>query len=126
MNRTGETETLSLANGLSLPRGERPIPITLMLGSTAFSASYPAASSGSYAAPEAAVPFELNCGCQKRGWFGSFPATKTFTYGHVRASCWRKAANCAIAAGEEVTSRGCAGETAKMMRIPWIAADGIQ
>ena len=67
MKRTGDVETLSFANGLSFPRGERPRPITLIDGSTALSVSYDAASSGSYAAPEALLPVGVNCGCQKRG-----------------------------------------------------------
>jgi hypothetical protein len=45
MKRTGEIETLSFAPGASLPRGESPTPMTVVAGSTAFSASYDRASS---------------------------------------------------------------------------------
>jgi hypothetical protein len=37
--RTGEVEMLFFAFGRSLPRGERPTPITVISGSTDFSAS---------------------------------------------------------------------------------------
>src|SRR5215475_664346 len=93
MKRTGEIEMLFFARGLSFPRGERPMPITLMDGLADLSASYDAASSGSYAAPERAAPESLNCGCQKWGWFGSLPITKSLTTGYVVASCLTKAAN---------------------------------
>src|SRR3954451_3038502 len=109
MKRTGEIETLYFASGLSLPRGDSPRPITAIEGSTALSASYDAANSGSYAAPETSAPVELNCGCQNRGWFGSLPITKFLTTGYVRASCCRKAANSEIRAGDAVMSPGCAG-----------------
>jgi hypothetical protein len=45
MKRTGETDLLSRAVGESLPRGESPMPSTLIDGSTALSASYDRASS---------------------------------------------------------------------------------
>ena len=44
MKRTGEREMLLLAFGLSFPRGESPTPITWIVGSTDFSASYDFAS----------------------------------------------------------------------------------
>ena len=47
MQRTGEIDRLPGANGLSVPRGPRPIPITVLFRSTDFSASYEAASMGS-------------------------------------------------------------------------------
>src|SRR4051812_23259629 len=126
MKRTGEMETLSFASGLSFPRGDRPSPITAIEGSTALSASYEAASKGSYAAPDTCAPVELNCGCQKRGWFGSLPITKFLTTGYVLASCCRKAANCAIRAGDAVMSPGCAGATANSTRTARTVASGIQ
>ena len=65
MKRTGEVETLFLANGLSFPRGESPSPITSIVGSTALSASYERASTCSYAAPASPLPREENCGRQR-------------------------------------------------------------
>src|SRR4029453_12893588 len=85
-NLTGDVETFADALGLSFPRGERPIPITLIVGSTALSASYELASSASYAAPETFRPRESNCGCQKRGWFGSLAPREFFTLGTGRAA----------------------------------------
>jgi hypothetical protein len=52
-----------------------------MEGSTAFRASYEAASSERYELEETFWPREPNCGCQKRGWFGSLPMMKSFTVG---------------------------------------------
>jgi hypothetical protein len=39
MQRTGETDGFDRAVGLSLPRGDRPMPITLIAGFTLFNAS---------------------------------------------------------------------------------------
>ena len=75
MKRTGEREMLLLAFGLSFPRGESPTPITVIVGSTAFSASYDFASTVSYAAAETGLPAGLYCGSQNTGWFGSLPIT---------------------------------------------------
>ena len=101
-----------------MPRGERPMPITRIFGSTAFSASYERASMGSYAAPETPWPLESYCGCQNRGWLGSFPITKSFTAGYVRASSAQNCANLAGASGELVRSRACVGTTAKTTPTP--------
>src|SRR4029453_1881202 len=98
-NLTGDVETFADALGLSFPRGERPIPITLIVGATALSASYELASSASYAAPETFRPRESNCGCQKRGWFGSLPTMMFFTVGNVRATWSRNATNWTLAPG---------------------------
>ena len=56
MKRTGEREMLLFAFGLSFPRGERPTPITVIVGLTDFSASYDFASTVSYAAAESGLP----------------------------------------------------------------------
>ena len=74
-NRTGERERFEGANGWSLPRGDSPIPITLMVVSIALSASYYWDSTFRYVAAESALPGLLYCGSQKRGWFGSLPIT---------------------------------------------------
>src|SRR5687767_15458067 len=80
-NLTGDVEMFPEALGLSFPRGDRPTPMTLIVGSTAFRASYELASSAWYAAPETFRPRESNCGCQNRGWFGSFPTMTFLTVG---------------------------------------------
>src|SRR4029453_19358546 len=82
MQRTGEMERFPGASGLSVPRGPSPTPITLMDRSTDFSASYDAASTGSYAEQAARVWFALYCGCQKRDLFGSLPTMKSLTDGN--------------------------------------------
>ena len=51
------------------------MPITLIVGSTAFSASYDGASTGRYCAAASGLPVGEYCGAQKRGWFGSLPIT---------------------------------------------------
>jgi hypothetical protein len=47
--------------------------------STSFSASYACASTRWYAPQASPTPLGLNCGCQKRGWLGSFPTAMSFT-----------------------------------------------
>src|SRR3954447_12415120 len=79
--RTGDVDGLFAALAMSFPRGERPTPITVMAGFTPLSASYPAASTGSYEEQASGAPPVENCGCQKRGWFGSLPTTKSVTCG---------------------------------------------
>ena len=79
--RTGEVETLLAAVGRSLPRGDRPRPITLIPGSTAFSASYAAARNLPALAPETLRPRASNCGRRNAGWLGSFMTTYCFTVG---------------------------------------------
>src|SRR5919112_6881157 len=102
MNLTGDVEMFDFARGMSLPRGERPTPTTTISGSTALSASYEAARKRANATPDAPVPFRLNCGCQKRVRFGSFPTTNSFTCGYVHATFWSHAVNCRSAARFEV------------------------
>jgi hypothetical protein len=65
--RTGDVETLLVAEGLSLPRGERPSPTTRMEGSTALRASYPAARKAPARAAETFVPSGLNWGRRNAG-----------------------------------------------------------
>src|SRR3954453_18949651 len=79
--RTGDVDGLSGAKGLSLPRGERPSPMTVIAGLTALSASYDEASSGSYEAQATGAPAAVNWGRQNWGWFGSLPTTKSATWG---------------------------------------------
>jgi hypothetical protein len=66
-----------------------------------------------------------NCGCQKYGWFGSLPITKSFTCGKVRATRCRNSENWAGAEGEEVRSFLPTGVTANMIRTPAVCAWGI-
>ncbi len=110
------------APGLSLPRGERPRPATVKPGSTAFSASYAAASTLPKAAALACPPRGWNCGRQKRGWFGSFPTTKRRTCGYVRATSAAHSANAAGAAASVVKTVGRAPYRASTIRTPAASA----
>src|SRR5262249_19540212 len=79
--RTGEVEMLFFAAGRSLPRGERPTPSTVIVGSTPFGASYGGAGYGPKAAPDGLFPHASNGGRQKAGWLGWLPITNCLTGG---------------------------------------------
>ena len=81
IQRTGEVEPLTGALELSFPRGESETPITVMSRATAFSASYAWARTRWYAPHAMLFPVFENCGCQKRGWFGSLPTAMSLTWG---------------------------------------------
>ena len=80
-NRTGEVETLLTAVGRSLPRGERPSPMTRIVGSTALSASYAAARNLPGSRRRDVRPWASNWGRRNAGWLGSFMTTYCFTVG---------------------------------------------
>src|SRR5215208_3654855 len=86
-------------SGLSLPRGESPIPITRIRGFAALIASYVTARSSRNAGAAALLPSALNWGSQKRFRFGSLP---TITPRRVRYRFTIEAAyaaNCARSSG---------------------------
>ena len=84
MNRTGEVETLFVANGRSLPRGERPIPIT-RIGIDRFERVVARCKkTPAFAAETYPVPSE--CGRMNAGWFGSFRTTYCLTVGYSAAT----------------------------------------
>ncbi len=58
---------LLAAFGLSLPRGDRPTPTTVSVGSWAFSASYAAARKAPKLAADTLRPPAPNCGRQNAG-----------------------------------------------------------
>ena len=84
--RTGEVETFEAARHMSLPRGERATPTTSIAPFTVLSVSYIVAWARKYDWPEALPHREVNCGCQKRGWFGSFGAIQVVTVGQRSAA----------------------------------------
>ena len=97
-------ETLLLAAGRSFPRGERPTPTTVSVGSTAFNASYPAARNGPNVRAERCLAPE-NCGRQNAGWLGSLPTTNCLTVGYRWASSPSQAPNASGRASPASTSR---------------------
>src|SRR6187399_1455101 len=103
--RTGDVETLLLAVGRSFPRGERPTPTTVSVGSTDFSASYPAARYGPNVRAERCLLPE-NCGRQNAGWLGSLPTTNCLTVGYRWASSLSHAPNASSRASPASISRG--------------------
>src|SRR5580765_8775675 len=102
--RTGEIERFPGASGLSVPRGPSPTPTTVIERLTDLSASYDAASTGSYAPQAARVWFALNCGCQNRDLLGSLPMMKSLTVGNVLATSAAKAANLPGATRDSVSA----------------------
>src|SRR3954469_13201598 len=91
MKRIGDSEMLLAAVGLSLPRGERPVAITCMPPLTLLTASWQATRKLQKAAGAAGVPSELNCGCQKRVWFGSLPEKVGPAPGKAAVTCFANA-----------------------------------
>src|SRR5215212_1782001 len=84
MHRTGDVDAFTEARALSFPRGESDTPITVIPASTAFSASYACARTRSYVPHARLRPVFENCGCQNRGWLGSFPTPMSLTWGCAR------------------------------------------
>ena len=101
MNAVGD-DVGRIPSGRSLPRGASAPPHTVMVGSTAFSASYVCARSERYAGAEAFEPSGANCGSQKRFRFGSLPTMTWSKLGSNRATDAAYCANWACA----VASRG--------------------
>src|SRR5919197_4264662 len=85
MNAVGECVSRPVF-GRSTPRGETAPPRTVIFGDTAFRASYVFTRSDSYAGAATSLPSRPNCGSQYRFRFGSFPITKSRTYGSARAT----------------------------------------
>src|SRR5215210_5380897 len=125
MNFTGDVEMFDRAFGMSLPRGESPTPTTVMSASTSFSASYEAARNFANAIPDAPDPLRVNCGCQNRVRFGSFPTTNSSTCGYVRASTRSHCVNRPSAAGLPVIARAFPMCTPNERWIPFASACGI-
>src|SRR4029079_13147888 len=99
-----DVETLLLAAGRSFPRGERPTPTTVSVGSTAFNASYPAARNGPNVRAYCCSGPKTS-GRQNAGGLGSFPTTNCLTVGYRWASSPSHAPNASGRANPASTSR---------------------
>src|SRR5438477_9526131 len=95
-NVTGLVEELLNAFGLSLPRGERPMPQTKSELETPLIASYAAASARPQISADWFAPDLSHCGLTKRGWLHSFMTTNWLTVGNRAATAAAQAANCWI------------------------------
>ena len=93
-NVTGLVEELLKAFGLSLPRGERPMPQTKAALETPLIASYAAASARPQISADWFAPDRSHCGLTKRGWLHSFMTTNWLTDGNRRATAAAQKANC--------------------------------